>query len=172
MPLPACTSTRPGGTGSVRDYRTLYVPSILVGAASPAHIEAYSARLCCVYTRISALTAGEASPYLTTYDDARQPVLADTFEQAAVAAFESVCQMGMGSQDCARRSQCAQEAMHGIPPTAPPSDSGAAGACSVGSVLLSAVLCTLASAVLARHRRTSVVRCIRMKASCPAPARP
>ena len=28
------TAAAPGGTGSVRDYRTLYVPSILVGAAS------------------------------------------------------------------------------------------------------------------------------------------
>lgn len=108
MSIPACSTARPGG-GSVNDYRTLHVPQAFVDAAAPSEVAWMSKRLCCVYTRVQ--VTDRAEPYLVNYDADERPVAgADTFEDAASAAYDDVCDMGMGSEDCSSQRECVEDA--------------------------------------------------------------
>ena len=94
--VPTCTSRRPGG-GSVRDFRTLYIPQAFLDAANASAVAAHSGRLCCVYTRTT--LTNRDRPYLVTYDNNERAVDGASFEQAADSAFNAMCNMGMTSHN-------------------------------------------------------------------------
>ena len=99
--VPKCTADRPGS----QTHRTLHVPQAFLDNALDAIADGWTAKLCCTYNHVE--ITDDSTAYLVTYDGNRRNYDdAATFAEAAQAAHEDVCQMGMGSQDCANGASC------------------------------------------------------------------
>ena len=128
----------------MRDFRTLYIPQAFLDAANASAVAAHSGRLCCVYTRTT--LTNRDRPYLVTYDNNERAVDGASFEQAADSAFNAVCNMGMGREDCEAQAGCVREAIASLDES--PSESSASG--PRGPTLSCALVALLAAHALWR----------------------
>ena len=108
--LTSCTSRRPYGELK-HNYRTLYVPASLLSSPSAASLE-WAESLCCVYTRVEEWTGEEmaaegvdvvdSASKLRRYDGEEEWYAETSFEALAQTVFGDICDMTMGSADCAK----------------------------------------------------------------------
>lgn len=115
--LPACSANRPGWP----THRLLELPPAMVASSSQTEATHLARRLCCVYTWVVTGPSSLATAEMTTYDGGRRAYpLATTLVAAAQAAYDDICSMSMGSQDCSSQQACVLGTLDGLAPAPPP----------------------------------------------------
>jgi len=109
-PLPACDSDRPGWAS----HRTLVVSLAARGGTSEGEVVAWTQKLCCVYTHVE--VAQRATSQMTNFDGSTIVYDGASFEEVAAAAYDDICDMPMGSTDCA---SCWPSSPPPLPPPSP-----------------------------------------------------
>ena len=114
--LPECTSDRPGWA----DHRTIYVPESMMSYESID--DAWTEALCCVYTYVQVTFDQKNSnkARFELYDGWSYKIQATSFEELASKAYDDICDMQMGSQDCRKNASCVQAAFATLSPTSTP----------------------------------------------------
>ena len=104
--LNGCSTNRPGWA----DHRSLYVPSSFA-SANNATTNTWVDALCCVYTWTFS-SPSITTPYLITYAGGQRTYNSvGSMEEAGQAAYDDVCSMSMGSNDCSTNAQCVLDAL-------------------------------------------------------------
>ena len=123
--LPECTTDRPGWAS----HRTMYLPSVHAAAAS----ESWASALCCVFTHVVE-DAGAERPYMITYDGSKQWYDGnDSADTIMERAYDDVCDMGMGRDDCEDEASCVAAALAGDEPEPDPEEEEEEEACADSS---------------------------------------
>ena len=157
--LPSCTSDRPSSWAT---HRTLELPQSFVDAAPPGELTAWANALCCVYTHVEA--SSTPVPRLTTYDGDVKTYLSSVSAIGAMeTAYDDVCNMGMGSEDCQNQRSCVTEALDAAALPLPPLQSGsdrstwpigqAVGVGIAGAVVIAVIAIVAARLWTVRRRR-------------------
>merc|ERR1712070_572035 len=97
--VPECTGDAPGWP----DHRTLFIPHTFLDTnlVEDDFITLWADKLCCIYTYIE-VTMTFSTPYLVSYDGSVfDYVDASDFEATVTAAWDEICAMSMGSEECA-----------------------------------------------------------------------
>lgn len=103
--LPSCDSDRPN---SWAEHRTLHLPTDMAATASDAWVDA----LCCVYTHVEE-QASLTRARMTTYDGSTRWYDGDDGDDVMERAYDAICGMSMGGDDCDSQATCVADALAG-----------------------------------------------------------
>ena len=103
--IPLCNSDRPGG----ESHRTLYVTqNSLSGTVED---NKWTNVLCCVYTHVEITNLNDWNGWMRLYDGSWESLDGDKLPQMAQDAYDEICDMSMGAQDCMNQKSCIENAM-------------------------------------------------------------
>jgi len=103
--IPSCDSNRPGN----ESYRTLQVPSSML--TNYQEENNWVTALCCVYTHVVVASDGVSSPMMVRYDGSAYIMRGLTSVEVMQNAYDDICSMNMGSEDCLNQAQCIEDAL-------------------------------------------------------------
>lgn len=105
--VPYCNSRRPSTPNWATSYRTLHIPQSMITESNDE--KAWAKALCCVYTHVEATFSSNAR--LVLYDGSSDYIRGSSSTAIMKDAYNDICRMSMGRDDCNSQSQCIASAM-------------------------------------------------------------